>query len=148
MKTFSFTFLMILTLSTGLLRAQANPCSGETKYKSMESALAEPEKVKYLDLSMTRPKLTSIPKEIAQLPNLTCLDVSFNQVSSIPDEIKQCKNLKTLILSGNRYLVKMPAVLKEVPSLELVDVTEIPEWNAAKKEEAKALLPDVKVITD
>jgi len=139
--------LMLATLSSGFLKAQ-NPCLGESKYTSLEEASAEPEKVKYLDLSMHRPKLTSVPKEVAQFPNLTCLDVSFNRISSIPDELKQCKKLKVLNLAGNRYLAKLPAVLKDVPGLELVDVTDIPKWSAVTCAAAKELLPDVEVKTD
>ena len=147
MKKLSLLVFIGIAFSSSLLKAQ-NPCMKEVKYSSIEDALAEPEKVKYLDLAMTRPKLKSVPKEVAKFPNLTCLDVSFNQVSSIPDEIKQCQNLKLLVLSGNRYLGKLPAVLKELPNLETIDVTEIPEWNDAKKKEAKAMLPNVNVITD
>ena len=148
MKNFQLALLFIFVLSSSISYAQDNPCAQELPYTSIEEGLEEPEKVIYLDLAMQHPKLTSIPKEVALFPNLVCLDVSFNRVASIPDEIKQCKNLQTLILAGNRYLAKMPEVLKDVASLKTVDVSDIPEWSVEKRAEAKALLPVVNVITD
>tara|TARA_R110002096_G_scaffold136909_7_gene289840 strand:- start:21570 stop:22013 length:444 start_codon:yes stop_codon:yes gene_type:complete len=145
-KLLSLGLISFCLLTT--LNAQSIPCLGEKKFTSLEEALAEPEKVVYLDLGMHQPKLTAIPKEIAKFPNLKCLDVSFNQVALIPDEIKACKQLKVLNLAGNRYLAKLPAVLQSLPNLEEVNVTDIPEWNEEVKADAKNLLPDVKVITD
>ena len=148
MKTITIALALIFAVTIDTPETPKNLCLGQVKHTSLEKALAEPDKVVYLDLAMQRPKLKSIPKEVAQFPNLVCLDVSYNQISSIPDEIKQCKKLRSLNLGGNRYLAKLPAVLKEVPSLELVDVSDIPEWSAEKRAEAKEMLPNAEVITD
>jgi len=137
----SFCFL-------SFIRAQDIPCLGEEKYTSLEEALVEPDQVIYLDLSMSRPKLTAVPKEVAKFKNLKCLDVSFNRIAKIPEEIKACKELKNLNLAGNRYLSKLPEVLKELPNLEEVNVTDIPEWSEETRANAKQMLQEVKVITD
>lgn len=144
---YPFLFVLIASLSLNAQTAP-KPCEDVMSYTSLEEALAEPEKVVYLDLAMHHPKLTSIPKEVGQFPNLVCLDVSFNRIASIPVEIKKCTKLKHLNLMGNRYLAKLPKILKEIPSLEVVNVSDIPEWSDATKEEAKALLPNVQVIVD
>lgn len=147
MKKTVFLFVISLCLFANV-QAQNMACISDKKYSSLEEALAEPDQVVYLDLSMSRPKLTAIPKEVAKFPNLKCLDVSFNRVAKIPDEIKACKKLKILNLAGNRYLAKLPALLKELPNLEEVNVTDIPEWSEETRAEAKQMLPEVKVITD
>jgi Leucine Rich repeats (2 copies) len=141
----------VVALSFSLLSinlvAQAD-CAAVPAFYSLEDAMKDPSKVVKLDLGMQTPKLTAIPKEVALFPNLECLDVSFNRVASIPNEIVNCKKLKTLILSGNRYLAKVPLILKEVKSLKKLELLGLPEWNAAKRKEAKTLLPAVNVITD
>lgn len=142
--------LLLLSFVVPSLKAQAPPtaCEDIMSYTSLEEALKEPEKVIYLDLAMHHPKLTTIPKEVGLFPNLVCLDVSFNRIATIPTEIKKCTKLKHLNLMGNRYLAKLPKILAEVTSLEEVNVSDIPEWSDATKSEAKALLPNVKVVTD
>lgn len=126
---------------------QDNPC-GYYEYDSMEDALKEPPKVTSLDLGMRHPKLTTLPTAIGQLTNLECLDASYNRIGSLPPEVKNLKKLKYLNLAGNRYLTKLPEVLKELPNLETVDLTGIPEWSAATCEAARKALPNVKVLTD
>lgn len=148
MKLLQAIAIVFTLLISSVSNAQEDPCERTIPYTSIEEALAEPDQVIYLDLAMQHPKLTSIPKEVAQFPNLICLDVSFNRVATIPDEIKQCTKLETINLMGNRYLASLPKILKEVPNLKKVNVSDIPEWNATKRTEAKALLPNVKVITD
>lgn len=147
MRKFTFLLLLAILVSVQVVSAQEQPCTGETYY-SLEEALKDPEKVTVLDIAMQDPKLTSLPVEIALLVNLECLDLSFNQISKLPDELKSLQKLKVLNLAGNRYMANFPDVLKELPLLETVDLTEKPEWNKAKCDAAKAALPNVNVLTD
>ena len=149
MKMKNLIAILILIVSYTCVYAQNDPCMSGVTYYSLEEALKEPLKVKVLDLAMQSPtKLTTLPASIGKLTNLECLDVSFNRVSSLPPEMKSLKNLKTLNLSGNRYLAKLPEVIKEISSLETLILTSIPEWSKAKADAAKAALPKVKVLTD
>ena len=142
--------ILIITAFISLTAlAQEDPCMSGITYYSMEEALAEPLKVKVLDLAMQSPtKLTTLPISIEKLANLECLDASFNRVGSLPVELKSLTKLKRLNLSGNQYLSKFPKILKEIPSLEVVDFTGIPQWSKEKCDAAKAALPGVKVLTD
>lgn len=141
-------FVMFLTIS-GFINPSQDPCMNGITYYSMEEALQEPSKVTVLDLAMQSPtKLTTLPPEIGKLTNLECLDISFNRISTLPMEMKELKKLKKLNLSGNRYLSKVPEVLKEMPWLEEINFTGIPEWSKEKCDAAKAALPNVKVLTD
>jgi hypothetical protein len=117
-------------------------------FYSLDEAMKDPSKVVKLDLGMQTPKLKAVPKEVGIFLNLECLDVSYNRVASIPDEIKYCRKLKSLILTGNHYLTKLPPILKEVTTLKVLDVSGIPGWSAAKRKEAKDMLPKVNVVTD
>jgi hypothetical protein len=146
-RIFHLSLLGMISFLVMDLRAQSD-CDAVPSFSSLEMALQDPAKVVKLDLGMQTPKLTAVPKEVGLFTNLECLDVSYNRVASIPDEIKNCTKLKTLILTGNRYLTKLPPILKEVPSLKKVDVSGIPEWSPAKRKAAKDLLPKVNVVTD
>ena len=141
---FSVSFLFSLTSYL----PEGDPCMEGVTYYSLEEALKEPSKVKVLDLAMQHPKLTTLPPEIGKLTNLECLDVSFNRVSTLPEEMKMLKNLKTLNLAGNRYLAKLPEIIKQIPNLQTLNLSNIPEWSKEKCDQAKAALPNVKVITD
>lgn len=144
--------LLLVLVCIGLMAfitPQNDPCMSGVTYYSIEEALSEPSKVKVLDLAMQSPvKLTTLPPEIGKLTSLECLDASFNRISTLPAEMKNLKNLKVLNLSGNRYLAKLPEVIKEIPNLEVLDVRNIPEWSKEKCDAAKAALPNVKVLTD
>lgn len=119
-------------------------CPDAEKYTSLEDALEEPKKVFHLDLSML--KLTSVSPEIGKLVNLECLDLSFNRISTLPPEIANLKKLRYIDLSGTHYMSKLPEVLTKLPGLEAVNLTDHPYWKPAQFEEAKKMLPKVKII--
>jgi hypothetical protein len=139
-------FILCLSCSA-LAMAQEKPCSGKTYY-SLEEALKEPDSVKVLDIAMQDPKLTALPAEIGLLVNLECLDVSYNRISTLPTEFSKLQKLQKLNLSGNHYMANFPEVLKELPNLVEVDLTEKPEWSKEKCDAAKAALPNATIITD
>jgi len=142
----NLAIIVLLSCSTFLV-AQEKPCSGKTYY-SLEEALQEPDSVKVLDIAMQEPKLETLPAEIGMLVNLECLDISFNRISALPAEFAKLQKLQKLNLSGNRYMANLPEVLKDLPLLQEVDLTEKPEWSKAKCDAAKAALPKATVLTD
>jgi Leucine-rich repeat (LRR) protein len=118
-------------------------CNTHKIYTSMEDALKNPLEVKYLDLSLQ--KIQVLPVEILQLKNLECLDLSFNRITSLPLQLVELEKLRYINLIGTRYLTKVPAVLSQMKSLEVVELGDHPEWTAAKYAEAQKLLPHVKI---
>jgi hypothetical protein len=119
-------------------------CESYKTYYTMEDAIKDPLAVQKLDLSMQ--KLTVLPEEIMQFKNLVCLDLSFNRIGILPASFATLTNLKVLNLMGTRYMSKVPSVLSQMPNLLVVDLSEHPEWSAAKFEEAIKVLPHVTVI--
>jgi Leucine-rich repeat (LRR) protein len=140
-------FFIILGLSLVSLTSKPlfpDYCPDAKKYTSLQEALAEPEKVVKLDISML--KLTSIPPEIGKLTNLECLDVSFNRITTLPPELANLKKLRYIDLTGTNYMAKLPAVLTQLPNLEAVNISDHAYWKPSQFEEAKKLLPNVKLI--
>lgn len=142
----SIVLIMSCLLLSIMAQAQINDssCTAQKVYYSIADALKEPDQVKYLDLSMN--KLTAFPMEILQFKNLECLDLSFNRIPTLPAELTQLSHLHYINLMGTRYMAKAPAVLGKIPSLKTVDLSDHPEWSAATFNEAKALMPNVKII--
>lgn len=144
--------LPIITISFGSLNliltcsalAQTDHCEDEETYYKLSEALKEPEKVIKLDIAMK--KLTKISPDIGKLTNLECLDLSFNRISDLPAEFSELKKLRFLNLTGTRYLPGLPKVLSELPGIEVIDISDHPEWSPAQFENAKKMLPDVEFI--
>lgn len=120
-------------------------CTDAEVFYSLQDAIASKDNVKKLDISMQ--KIKTLSPSIASLENLECLDLSFNTFPTLPAEFAQLKKLSYLNLTGTRYMAKVPAVLKELPNLKVLDLRDHPEWSKATFEEAKKLLPHVKIIT-
>ena len=139
---FLISTLLLITYSA----YSQDPCAGEMTYYSIEEGMAHPEEVKNLDIALN--KLTVISPDIGKLENLKCLDLSFNRISTLPEEFANLKKLEFLNMTGTRYMSKLPEVLKELPSLKVLDLTDHPEWSAAKKADAVNFLPNVKVIVN
>ena len=148
---FTLSFLVFTAFVYAQEPNNANTiCCGDytmfNKCNSLEIALANKDTITALDLSMREVKLTSVPKEVAQLPNLLCLDVSFNRIASIPIEIKQMKKLRCIDLSGNHYLQTLPDFFNEMESLQVVRLVDMKLWNDAKKEALKKKFPKLQLI--
>ena len=139
------TILLLSLMCLSYSPIDVDHCDDAATYYSMEKALEEPEKVVKLDIAML--KLTSIDPRIVELVNLECLDLSFNRFSTLPTEMAELKKLRVLNLAGTRFLSKVPAIVAELPNLEELDIREHPEWKGTQFEDAKKLLPNVKVIT-
>lgn len=93
----------------------------------------DPRKITYLNLD--RNAITNID-EITEFTSLYYLRLNNNKLSSVPD-LSALKQLKKLYLRGND-LSEVPAFLKDLPELELLDlsdnrkITSVPDWIAKK----------------
>lgn len=87
-------------------------------YHSLETALAEPEKVKNLDLN--RQELSELP-DISSLINLEELSLWKNTLSTLPASLAGCRSLRRINLHDNKLDV-FPEVLFELPVLESVQL--------------------------
>ena len=65
--------------------------------------------------------LTQFPKEIAQLQNLTTLNLQDNQLTQLPKEIAQLKKLNTLHLQNNQ-LKQLPEEFVQLQGLKFLDL--------------------------
>ena len=146
-----FFIVLFMCIAFAGLQAQAlltsdasDHCPGVVVYEDLETALENPQEVVKLDLSMQ--KLTKISPEIAKLTNLECLDLSFNRFTDLPQELKQLKKLRYINLAGTRFLTKAPAVLKELESLQTVDLRDHPEWSEKQYAEAEKMLSGKTVV--
>lgn len=142
MKSILIAILVFLSIS--FVNQPEDPCKGGKTYIDIDDSAS----VKVLDLAMQEPKLKTLPADVLKLTHLECLDLSFNQISNLPTEMMNLKQLKTLNLAGNRYLQKLPDVVKELPALQTLILTDLPEWSKEKCDAAKKALPGVNVITD
>lgn len=147
-KVYLFISSLILSIAfNGNAWAQdfSEVCTDAEVFYSLQDAIAVKDKVVKLDISMQKIKVLS--PSIASLQNLECLDLSFNTFPTLPAEFAQLKKLTYLNLTGTRYMAKVPAILKELPNLKVLDLRDHPEWSKATFDEAKKLLPHVKIIT-
>lgn len=83
-------------------------------YKSLGTALQNPDSVFILDLS--KKKLKEVPHDIFQLKNLQVLNLSRNNIKELPAEISSLSNLQRLNLSNNR-LKQLPAGIGDLSNL-------------------------------
>ncbi len=114
-------------------------------FSNLEDAAQNTGKVLFLDLGLQ--KLKTFPKEILTLKNVKHLYLSVNYWPSIPNEIGTLQNLEVLDISSNYYLKTLPEGLKNCTALKELIVKDH-KLNSGELAKIKALLPNVKVITD
>jgi Leucine-rich repeat (LRR) protein len=73
-----------------------------------------------LDISLN--KLAAVPSEIGQLVNLTTLNISYNQLTALPAEIGKLINLTSFDLSGNHF-TRLPVEIGQLTKLISLDLS-------------------------
>ena len=74
-----------------------------------------------MELWLDHNQLALLPKELCQLKNLACLDVSENHLESLPDEIGGLVSLTDLHLSQN-FLEALPDGIGALSKLTILKV--------------------------
>lgn len=123
------------------------------EYKSLEEALAEPDKV--FNLNLASKKLTALPESIFQLKHLQKLRLAFNRdLKSLDPRIGKLKNLQYISLHSCG-LTTLPKEIGSLPNLETLivesnKITSIPAeiGNLAKIKELKLSYNKLTAIPD
>ncbi len=76
-------------------------------------------------LNLAQNRLTEIPEAIAQLTNLTTLNLNYNKLNTLPEAIAQLTNLTTLNLAQNR-LTEIPEAIAFLPNLKTLELEDNP----------------------
>lgn len=76
------------------------------------------------ELSLRSNALHALPDEIFNLPQLTHLDLSDNDLTLVPEEISRLVALEVLYLNGNPRLESLPGSLHSLPNLRYVNVSD------------------------
>src|SRR5690606_3060683 len=109
-----------LTLQVALLDPE-NATSLKMGAKNMREWIPEIERLKNLThLEMTT-GMTEIPGEIANLPKLQTLSVTYGKLRKISPKIAELKELKDINLFSNDF-IEFPRVLLELTQLERLKI--------------------------
>lgn len=73
------------------------------------------------ELDLSSEQLTSVPRQVTDLNNLTSLNLEDNRLSSLPPEIGGMSKLRFLRLGGNK-LLQLPPEIGNLRNLELLDL--------------------------
>jgi len=135
-------FILLLLIYPGLLTNAQVLNDTNYIYRSMASAMQNPDKVFKLnlskkqlkefpteifqfknlrDLNLSHNKITSLPKEIGTLENLERLNLSSNKLDSLPQEIGNLSNLVYLGLNRNE-IGDLPATIGNLENLEVLEL--------------------------
>ena len=119
--------------------------SSDSEYYSIESALANPNKVKSLYLNYSFTEIKELPEELGNLINLEELtlyprlfpfpkieenkivknkldDSELRSVDILPIELRNCKNLQKMEFT-NSSLKELPPELNKFPNLEIIRIS-------------------------
>lgn len=123
-------------------------CEGAWRFTYVSDGLKEPEKVVLLDLSMRKLRTLEVD-DLLKFPNLECLDISYNHFTDLPKDLVLLKNVRYLNIAGNNYLKRVPVeLLRQMPGLRVLDVSDQMNWKKADLEALKKQLPGVRVLLE
>lgn len=111
-SSFVFIFVILNLISAKKNTDYSKQFEKKGEYHSIKRALSEPNKVIALKINPYDTRLTEIPKEILDFPNLKELDLTDQSINTIPETLSQAKNLEILNLIGNN-IQTIPARLCE-----------------------------------
>lgn len=100
---------------TPMLRKNASGGSYDRCHVLFKATPDEISKMEELDLKDCN--LTTIPTSIQYAVNIKKLDVSGNPLSTFPNELKSCRKLDILFASKCAYILSLPPVLGDMPSI-------------------------------
>ncbi|MCP4700859.1 MAG: GTPase [Gammaproteobacteria bacterium] len=89
--------------------------------RNLLERIAQAAEEKWEELNLSNLGLRELPKEIAQLQNLTQLNLINNKLSALPPEIAQLQNLTQLYLSHNS-LSALPPEITQLQNLTQLDL--------------------------
>lgn len=114
--------LLFLGFSAGLHAQLLGPAALDSvrTFRSLESAMKDPDQVYRLDLSGK--KLKEVPDGIRAFKNLNALDLSSNKLRVIPTWFSDIPYLQELRVSRNK-LVDFPAVICKLKRMKRLDLS-------------------------
>jgi hypothetical protein len=158
-------FLGFIHTTTAQRLLSEQELAGAKEYTSVETALAEADKVYKLSLI----GIKTLPADIAKLPNLQVLILSGvqdadlknilaqianlpiqelylreSQLTVLPAEIAKLKNLRQLDLSFNKYTT-LPAEIGQCSKLQTLNLLEN-KFAPEEKDKVKKMLPNTNVL--
>ncbi len=92
----------------------------ETIFKIINYSPQISPKIKNIDLSGNN--LNTLPKQIADLENLSVLNLSDNQIEDFPNDILKLKKLEVLLL-GNNKIREIPQKISSLENLKILDLS-------------------------
>lgn len=129
-SSFVFIFVILNLISAKKNIDYSKQFENTGEYHSIRRALREPNKVIELKINPYETRLTEIPKEIFDFPNLKELDLTDQSITTIPETLPQAKSLEILNLIGNN-IQTIPTELCECNKLRELrigsEIRSIPE---------------------
>ena len=89
-------------------------------------------------------KFTQVPETLKDLPELTDLDISWNDVTEVPDWLAKRKGLENLSFTHTK-IKQLPADLRAWRSLKSLQLGDL-DLNPAELSRIRAALPDVAIV--
>jgi Leucine-rich repeat (LRR) protein len=135
----AFTLLGLLFFAFYLFRVEEN--------SSIEQALQHPEKVEFLNLSGK--KMTTLPVEITQLPDLEILWLQNNPEMDWQEaclHLPKVPKLRALVLSENK-LKNLPECISEMNQLEVLDLSTNPDLDWENAFDQLRTIPELTVLS-
>lgn len=149
MKKFTLLLLLFISFSSKSQNeiSITEKMYGPNWFTDMESALAKPNDVFYLDLTLV--KLTTFPMEIVtSFPNLKELYLGYNKFTVLPDELGNISTIEYLDLSGNYLLKTLPEGLKNLTQLKKIEIKDHKFMPETEIQKLREWLPNCEIVSE